>query len=472
MTLGKKNGQKVKIEILPKASWGDGVPLTCEDVRATWLIGKDDNVSAPQRQEFLNIESIEVDANNPKKCEITFKEAKWNFYLNFPKPIPAHLELKIFNANKGKAQGYERNSLYVREPNNPGLYNGPFVVSELKLGSHVVLQPNLHFAGEPAKLKKVIFKFILNSAALESHLLAGDVNMISSSGLTFDQALVFEKKIAEQKLPFQVRFVDGTVYAHVDFNLDNPMLADLKVRKAMAFAVNKQEIVKAFFENRQRPALHFSTYLDSWYTDKKGDVELYPYDKIKANKLLDEAGWKLGNDGIRSRDGKRMTLTLVGAADVKLYEVLQTYLQSTWRKVGIEVNIKKFPARILFSEILRQRKFDLGMYSWVSSPDGTQRSVLHSDSIPSLANSWSGSNRPGWKNAKVDKWLEQVELEFNPKKRVQIMHKVLRAYTEDLPALPLFYRSNNSVVPANIKNYDPSGHVFSEYLNIEKWQLL
>jgi peptide/nickel transport system substrate-binding protein len=81
----------------------------------------------------------------------------------------------------------------------------------------------------------------------------------------------------------------------------------------------------------------------------------------------------------------------------------------------------------------------------------------------------SGQNRPGWKNKNVDQWLDQAEHEFDAKKRIALIKKVIKAYTEELPALPLSYRSNNSVIPAELKNYTVSGHNFSEYLQIEKW---
>jgi peptide/nickel transport system substrate-binding protein len=296
----KNKGLKADIEILAKAKWGDGVDMTCQDVKVAWQIGKDDKVSTPNREDYLNIEDIQIDAKNPKKCSILFKEARWSFYLNFPRPIPAHLEGPVFQQFQSQAQGYERNSLYVKAPTNPGLYNGPYVVSELKLGSHIVLSANPQFQGKPAYFKKVIFKFILNSSTMESNLVAGSVDMTSSSGLSFDQALNFEKKISEQKLPYKVIFVPGVIYGHIDFNLDHPALKDLKIRKALAYAVDREEMAKAFYSGKQKVALHFSTQLDSWYTDKPSEIVTYAYDKKKAEAFL---GNKLGvkNEKIKIR---------------------------------------------------------------------------------------------------------------------------------------------------------------------------
>lgn len=462
-------GLKAEIEILPAAVWGDGVPVTCEDVKLTWEIGKHPNVSTLERQMYENIEDIQVDAKNAKKCAIFFKVAEPNFYLNMPRPMPAHLERKIFEEHKEKAHGYDRNSLYVRQAANPGLYNGPYTVSELKLGSHVVLTANPRFFGQTPQIKKLIFKFIMNTATMEANLRSGNVDMTSSSGMSLDQVLAFEKKIKADNLPYEVRMAPGAVYTHIDFNLDHPILQEKNVRQALAYATDRQEMMKAFFADRYKVALHFATEMDSWFTDDPNLIQVYKLDRAKAAQLLDQAGWIVGKEGYRYKGGKKLSFTLNGIADNKIGEMIQVYLQSAWKAVGVELLIKNFPARVFFAEKMRQRNFEMGMYAWVNSPDSSQRSMLHSSMIPTATNSWSGSNRPGWKNKQVDEWLDQAEHEFDLNKRKALVRKIMKAYTEELPALPLNYKSNNSVVPVGLKNYNMSGHVFSEYLAAEEW---
>jgi peptide/nickel transport system substrate-binding protein len=465
----KQKGLKIQIEMLPKATWGDGKPVTCEDLKMSWTVGVHPNTSTPDRVNFENITDIQVDEKNPKKCSVTFKEAKWNYYLNLPRPIPAHIEGPVFNQYKETPQAYERNSAYIRDVTNPGLYNGAYRVSELKLGSHVILVPNEHFYGEAPKIKKMIFKFLTNTGTIDANLQSGGINMSSSTGMSHDQAVAFEKKVKEDKLPFEVVFVPGVIYTHLDFNLDLPIFQDVKVRKAFAFAINKEEITQAFFDGKLKPALHFSSEVDSWYTDKATDVTLYKYSKAKAQDLLEEAGWKVGGGGYRYKNGQKLSVTINSAADNKVTEKIEVYMQGQLKQVGIELLIKNFPARVLFSEILRKRKFEMGMYSWVSAPDGMQFGTLNSSMIPTEANSFSGQNRPGWKNKDVDKWTEEVEREFDPKKRVTLMKKIMKAYTDELPAMPLYYKANNAVIPKGLKNFKLSGHSYTEFLNAETW---
>jgi len=463
-------GLEATFQFRENAKWGDGKPVTCADLRASWEIGRADTVSCPFRSELTEIVSIENPPDKPKTCQVKFKEAKWNFYLSLPRPVPAHLEGPIFAAHKDKAQEYERNSLYAHDPTQAGLYNGPYRVSEVKVGNYIALTPNPNFAGPAPSFQKVIFKFILNSGAMESALLSGGVDMTSSSGFSFDQALAFEKKVKRDKLPYRVDFIEANVYSQIVFNLDHPILADVRVRKALALSFNRQELVQAFFENRQKPALHFASKTDSWYTEDPKKITLYPYDKNTANRLLDEAGWAKGPDGFRYRNGQKLTLTLSGVAEQKLNETIEVFLQNAWRQIGVQLQIKNYPARVFFGQVVRHREFEMSMSSLINTPDDIPRSLLSSDQIPSAANAWAGSNRSGWKNPQVDTLLAAAEHEFSLPKRVKLMQEVLRFYTAELPSFPTYSKSNSSVVPTGLTGYHLSPHLFSEFLEIENWR--
>lgn len=468
---GKAPGLRAEIEFLPEAQWGDGTPLTCRDLQATWKIALSENVSMPNREPYRNLEEVRIDAKDPKKCVLIYKEARWTFFLNFPRVMPAHLEWKVFEKYKNRPQAYERNSTYVRNPTHPGLYNGPYRVSEIKNGSHVTLVPNEKYFGTPAKIPKLIYKFIVNTSTLEANLRSGTVNMISTTGMSLDQAFAFEKKAKAENLPFKTHMVESLNYSHIDLNLDHPILSDVRVRRALAHGLNRDEIMQAFFHGRQKTAHHFSSRFDSWYSDNPKDFTIYDFSLRKAARLLDEAGWKMGPDGFRYKDGKKLTLTISGPADNRMSETLQVYLQESWKKLGMELLVKNYPSRVYFPEIVKKRKYDLAWYSFVDEPDQDQRFNLHSSMIPNEKNAWSGRNRPGWKNKDVDRWLDQVQTEFDSKKRIDLMRKVMRAYTEELPALPIYFKANTAVVPKELKNYRPSGHVYSEFLEVENWSL-
>ena len=152
--------------------------------------------------------------------------------------------------------------------------------------------------------------------------------------------------------------------------------------------------------------------------------------------------------------------------------LVQTFLQNQWKDVGIEITIKNEPARVFFGETTKKRKFGgLALYAWVSSPESTPRSTLHSSMIPTEKNGWSGQNQPGWSNKKVDDLIEKLDGEFDNKKRIELAHEILKLYTAEAPVIPLYYRSDVAVRPLELENFRLAGHQFSETNEIENWNV-
>lgn len=460
-------------EILDNASWGDGTPVTCADFEFATKVAASANVSVADKETYSQIESIVADPKNPKKCTFTYDKVRWDFYmLGTFFPLPKHLEEPIFKKYGGQKEGYEKNSLYTKEPTNVGLYDGPYVVSEIQLGDHVTFVPNTKFYGEAPKIKKIIMKLIPNTGTLEANLRSGTIDLISIMGLDLDQALAFSKKTKEEKLGYEVLFQPSTVYEHIDLNLDNPFLKDIKVRKALLYSINKDDLVNALFEGKQLPALHLVTPKDAWYTDDPTKITIYKYNKREADRLLDEAGWKMGADGFRMKDGKKLSFTIMTTAGNKTRELVQVYLQNQWKQVGIEVTAKNEPARVFFGETTKKRKFDsMALFAWVSSPESSPKVTLHSSKIPSAKNGYSGQNQMGYVNKEVDELTTKLEAELDPAKRISMVHQILKHYTDEVPVLPLYYRSDVAVIPTQMKNYRLTGHQFPETNEVEKWTL-
>lgn len=460
-------------EIKENVVWGDGTPLTCADFDFATKVAASNNVSIADKETYSQVEKIEWDTKTPKKCTFTYDKIRWDFYQlgNFF-PLPKHLEEPIFKKYGSQKEGYEKNSLYTKDPTNLGLYNGPYAVSEIQLGDHVSFAPNPKFYGAPAKIKKIIVKLIPNTGTMEANLRSGTIDLISVLGLDLDQALAFDKKTKEEKLPYNVLFQTGTVYEHIDLNMDNPFLKDVRVRKALLYAINKDDLVNALFEGKQLPALHNITPKDPWYTDDPAKITIYKYNKREADRLLDEAGWKMGTEGYRMKDGKKLSFTIMTTAGNKTRELVQVYLQNQWKQVGIDVTAKNEPARVFFGETTKKRKFDsLALFAWVSSPESSPKSTFHSTKIPSAKNGYSGQNQMGWNNPAVDKITDQLDVELKHENRIKLVHELLKHYTDEVPVLPLYYRSDVAVVPAQMKGYRLTGHQFSETNDVENWSL-
>ncbi|AGH95618.1 peptide ABC transporter substrate-binding protein [Pseudobdellovibrio exovorus] len=473
VTVGGVKKIEATWEILDNAAWGDGTPVTCADFAFAVKVASAATVSIGEKEVYTQVEKITAPADNPKKCTFTYEKPKWDFYqLGTFYPLPKHIEEKVFNTYGTENGGYEKNSVYVKDPYNKGLYNGPYLMTDIQLGDHVTFAPNPTFYGEAPKIQKIIVKLIPNTGTMEANLRSGTIDMISTLGLALDQALAFEKKVKAENLPYNVLFQPSTTYEHIDLNLDHPALADIKVRKALNYSINRQELVQSLFEGKQPPAIHNITPKDPWYTDDPSKVVIYNYSPRDAEKLLDEAGWKRGSDGIRTKNGKRLSFTLMTTAGNKTRELVQVYLQNGWKQVGIEVNAKNEPARVFFGETTKKRLFDsMALFAWISSPENNPKSTFLSTNVPSAKNGYSGQNHMNWKNKKVDELLLALDAEFSHEKRVQLIHEILKYYTDEVPVLPLYYRSDVAVIPTQLKNYRLTGHQFPETNQVEKWTL-
>lgn len=469
---GKKTIQATW-EILDNAKWSDGAPIVCADFLLARDIAASPNVSVGSKETYTQVETITWDPKQPKKCTFTYDKARWDFnQMGQFYPLPSHIEKEVFAKYGSQKEGFEKNSTYNKNPAKEGLYNGPYKIAEVKLGSHVTLEPNPHFYGPTPKIQKIIIKLIPNTATLEANLRSGTIDMVSSLGFTFDQALAFEKKVKSEKLNYQVIFQPSLIYEHIDLNLENPLLKDLRVRKALVHAINREDLVKALFEGKQRVAIHNIANIDPWFTDDPKKISLYPYSKRQASRLLDEAGWKMGEDGYRYKDGKKLQLQIMTTAGNKTRETVQAYLQNQWKAVGVDITIKNEPARVFFGETTKKRDYGaMAMYAWISSPESNPKSSFHSSNIPSEKNGWSGQNNMAWKNAEVDRLIDKLESEFSPKKRVELAHNLLKHYTTDVPVIPLYYRADVAVVPTQLKNFNLPGHMFSESNQAELWSI-
>ncbi len=474
----KLSADKKKIiatwEILENAKWSDGKPVICEDFNFARTVASSPNVSIGEKETYTQVEKIEVDKANPKKCTFTYEKARWDFYqLARFFPLPKHMEEPVFTKYGKAKEGYEKNSNYTKNPTAKGLYNGPYQIAEVKLGSHVTFVPNPEFYGTAPKIQKIIVRLIPNTGTLEANLRTGEIDTIGTLGMAFDQAVAFDKKVKSEKLPFDVQFKPSITYEHIDLNLGNPILKDLKVRKALVHAINRDELVKALFDDRQTAAVHNMAPIDPWFTADPKKITLYPYSRREAGRLLDEAGWKMNAaDGLRYKDGKKLSFVFMTTAGNKTRETVQTFLQQQWKDAGVEMIIKNEPAKVYFGETMKKRKFPaLAMYAWVSSPESTPRSTLHSASIPSEKNGWSGQNNPGWVNKEVDTAIDALDTEFDAKKRVELAHTIVKAYTDEVPVIPLYYRSDVAVTPKGIQNFRLAGHQFSETNEVENWEI-
>ncbi|MBL7543201.1 MAG: peptide ABC transporter substrate-binding protein [Bdellovibrionaceae bacterium] len=468
-------GAKKLISIWPirkNAKWGDGQDLTCEDVKFTWIVAQSNFVTVVNRDSYWDIEAVSCDPQKPKRVELVHKNIKWDFSRLYQFYIlPKHLEEPVFKKFGSKKEGMDRNSHYVKDPINPGLYSGPYLMAEVKLGSHILLKRNPFFFGKKPYFDKILVQVIADTAALEASILSKQIDMISTIGLNMDQALALEKRIVKENLPFEVRYVSGFTYEHMELKMENPILSSKKIRKALVMAIDRKKMAEALFEGKQMVAPHFLSPRDPWFAKLPSQLKQpLGYSKKGAEKLLEEEGWVLSEDGYRYKGGKKLSVVYSTTAANRLRENVQTYIADQWKKVGIDTVVKNMPARTFFSEFLTHRKYEgTAMFSWTFLPQWTPLKFYSSKSIPKESNGWAGRNYPGLDNRRMDELLEQLELEMIESKRQKIINEVVEIYTSEHPTIPLYYRVDVSVVPKKLKGYYISGNQQLETLFVENW---
>ena len=459
-------GLAVTYTIRPGATWGDGVPVTSGDVLFTFAAGRHPLSGFDEHDLFVR-DIKDITARDDRTFTVHLARRTCDFQgLDGFEVLPAHLEEPVFKADPAS---YPNRSLYRSDPANPGLYFGPYRIAAVDTGSSITLVPNPTWWGEKPPFARVVVRAVENSAALEAGLLAGDIDLAPGEiGLPLDQALSLEKRAGDR---FDVVTKAGLFFEHADLNLDNPALGDLRVRQALLQAIDRQAISRQLFAGRQPVADGIVSPLDPKFDP---DLPTYAYDPAVAGRLLDQAGWTGRAGGIRTNArGDKLSLTLASTAGNRSREMVEQVLQAQWRQIGIEVRIENQPARVLFGQTLRERRFSgLALFAWISAPGNIPRGILHSSMVPTAANGFSGQNYPGLKNPEIDKTLDDLEVVCEPKANQDLWNKLQRLYAETLPSLPLYTRAEATVKPKWLTNIIPTGHQEPTTLAIETWRVV
>jgi peptide/nickel transport system substrate-binding protein len=457
-----RKGIDITFTIRPDASWGDGVPVTTEDVLFTYQVGRDPASAVSNGEFYRRVTGISVKDDRTFTLHVdklTFDYAAINDFVL----LSAHIERSAFI----EPAQYRVRTRYDTDPTNPGLYNGPYRISEVSAGSHILLEPNPYWSGPKPAFRRVTIRAIENTAALEANLLSGTIDMIAGElGFPLEEAIAFEKRHADT---YRFLYKPSLIYEHIDCNLSVAALADRRVREALILGLDREAMSRQLFAGQQPIADSFLNPLDAGYTS---EMPHYRYDPERADELLEAAGWKRQAKGPRiDANGNRLTLELMTTAGNRSRELVEQVLQSQWRRIGVEARIRNEPARVFFGETLRRRQFQLAMYAWISSPENVPRSILHSSEIPGPANSFAGQNLSGFSSPEMDRILDTLELELDREKRRALWAEAQRLYATELPSLPLYFRSSVFVLPKWLSGVRPTGNQSATTLWITDWSV-
>ena len=176
---------------------------------------------------------------------------------------------------------------------------------------------------------------------------------------------------------YRVQLEPALAFSHIDLNMKNPIFQDVRVRRAINFAIDKQEIIDTVSHGVNVPASAEISPL-SWAYNP--NVTRYPYDPTKSRALLAEAGWTPGPDGVLQKNGQRLSFNLSAVTGGTTGEVTESIVQQQLKAVGIDAKIKNYPADVFFAPgqdggILQSGKYDAGFFAWVAGVDPEDENV-------------------------------------------------------------------------------------------------
>ncbi len=263
------------------------------------------------------------------------------------------------------------------------------------------------------------------------------------------------------------------------FTTPHPILGDLRVRQAIAHCTNKLELVQSVYpliSPEEQANLVMNTFIprSSWAYAGDENVTIYEFDPEKGKALLEEAGWTLpeGADFRTNANGEELSLkfTTTSAAFRQTWAAVFEQQMAT---CGIRIVRLHAPASWWFGDTtgLARRDFELGAFAWVGQADPGGETLWACDQIPLPSNGWAGQNYMGWCNEKASVGIKNANNTLVKEERIKWYRDVQQAYTEDVPAIPLFNRTETFSTRADLTGFAPTpGEEYYVY-NIGEWEV-
>lgn len=459
-------------EIPAAAKWGDGTALTGQDFRLAWEISNAMPTSTRAGNMARAIRDIVVDSKLPRKFSVELKEPSGDFWFaSGLRPLPSHLEAAIWRNAAGVYADYLKNTTYVTDPGKPGLYSGPWFpkTPHPRAEGHrpfVLLEANPGYVRGPAQAPQLTIRFHRDEKAAIQDVQSGDADIVPEA----DLSPAAMKQAVDKGL---FRTAIGTEVEHIDFNLRNPLLTDVNLRKAISLFINRHELARTvgmppglpMAYGLMHPAmtgLPVRTDTGELMNRTKFTHDVLAYSPSHAAGLLQQSGWTrnaTASGSLWEKEGRILEVEL----DTSLVDTIRAEaMRSITRQLsdaGIKVTTKEHAPDVFARDTLRKAKFKyIALYAWRMPAAAVPASLLATRQIPTLQNSYSGDNTAGWSNKEVDETLEILRNEWDPTKRRELLNLLEEKIASDLPFVPLFRRAVVAAVHSRVEGFQIAGH--------------
>lgn len=395
--------------------WHDGVPFTAEDVKFTYEKIMDKNTITVRRPDFELVESVDV-------------VDKWTVKVRYKEPFSPGLESWMIGIIPKHILGKDdiNTSSFNRNP----IGTGPFKFVEWISDEKIVLEANPdYFEGRP-KLDRIIYRIIPETSLSEMELLSGGIDYMGIYPHQYERM--------KRHPGFNLYSRPSLGYTYIGYNLKNELFKDKRVRQALTYAINREEIVKYILRGRGWVATGpYPHHL--WYYNP--NVKTYPYNPDKARELLEMAGWRdTDGDGWIEKDGREFEFSLITNSGNDLRRNIGVLVQRRLREIGVKVKLGYYEWAVFLKNYINPRNFDACILGWSLSLDPDAYSIWHSSQIK------DGFNFISYENPAVDMLLVKGRREYDREKRKDIYYKFQEVLAEDQPYTFLYVAEANSIL--------------------------
>jgi peptide/nickel transport system substrate-binding protein len=434
-TYNVQNGNKTYTFYLRKnVYWHDGQPFSAEDVKFTFEKILDPKTQTVRRSSFM------IDGQ-PIKLKILDLHT---IRIDLPKPFAPFLS----RISTGILPKHILNKKDINKAafNRAPIGLGPFVFKEWKTGQFVRLVRNANYYGKQPKLKEILFKIIPDA---NTALVALDKGELDRAGIL---AKDYEKYCKKKHLNI-FKYYD-LIYTYFAFNLKHKYFQDIRVRQAIAHAINKEAIIRGVLKGFGRVA-DIPTSPIFWVYPEEKEMVKYDYDAKKSKDLLKQAGFSFNKETqYFEKDGQLFSFTLITNKGNKYREKTAQIIQKYLQQIGIKMEIQLMEWSS-FIKILNAsddpKKFEAVILAWSLALDPDNYSTWHSSQYP------QGFNFIGYKNKKVDQLLKEGRLVLNKEKRKQIYRQAYQEIARDVGYIFLYYPESIVGVNKRVKGLSKPG---------------
>jgi len=423
------DGLRITFHLRKGVKWHDGVEFTADDVLFTYKTVINPEVPTPYSSNYGPVEKVE--ALDRYTVRVVYKEPyapaieSWGMGI-----IPKH----ILEGKDVTEEKYNRNPIGT----------GPYKMKEWITGQKIILEAcDGYFEGKP-KIDKFIARIIPDMATMFLELKFGGIDFM---GLTPPQVkLQADSKFFNKY--FQKFRYPAFGYTYLGYNLLDEKFADRRIRKALTYAINKEDIIKGVLLGFGTPCTGpFPP--ESWaYNPAVKDLE---YNPEKAKELLSKAGWKMGENGLLKKNGRPFSFTVLinqgNEARLKTAQIIKESL----KKIGIDMKIRVLEWQAMLHEFIDKKRFEAVIMGWALSRDPDLYDIWHSSKTKE-----GEFNFISFKNDEVDRLLLQGRRIFDIEKRKKIYHRIHEVLAEEQPytflyvpdALPVLHKRFKGVEKA------------------------